>query len=648
MLKSVVRKNMVVLLAFVLVLSLLPANALLAQETSNEVERGVYEECDREDMQAIRPANATLLSIPSAPRGVTVKVDSSSPTGFTAIFVYHNIDAYRVRLGGNMTGLRDIYTSDTTVTPISEFRPGLFPVSRTVPGGFFPGPFRYDMVDIGDGYWELSIPVVGGTMTYHYYVNYAATGSGVVRSDPYNPAAVGRPIGWWSPGNPPTNRQPDGNPFESYFFVPFDPDKQHPLNNRDIERPRDDQVGEIRVGTYKGYGGDYLWYSVYLPYNFDVNRARPYPVLLAFHGSGDNELYWMTRLSGARILDNLIAYGYLEPVVMVSIESTVGGAFAHINTIDNIMYYLLPYIAETYNVSSRPDQRAALGLSEGTVTMADLLFQQTEQFGYLGFFSGSGAPPPFVNIADYVNALDQDLTLPTIVTGYGSFMGMAMLPMLPGLVWYNALPNALYAAGIAHSLYTVTGLHDTHTWTQMFTIFARDYLWSAPPVIPIYRYFTVSFDMGDGRPIDCIVVRSGTPVRDILPCDEAYKTGYELAGWMFASGTPVDVDRVQNINWYNALVAIWIPKYVPAPTVYWTISFVTGLGTPIECIMVPHGTPARYFVPYLETEKHGHELEGWMFYPSMIFFSPEAVQNIGWHNTLVAIWVEVFTPTTTE
>ncbi|MCL2374022.1 MAG: hypothetical protein FWC65_02115, partial [Treponema sp.] len=69
---------------------------------------------------------------------------------------------------------------------------------------------------------------------------------------------------------------------------------------------------------------------------------------------------------------------------------------------------------------------------------------------------------------DFANL--ENRSFPTIFFGYGFFGD-----------WYEMFfwrfPAAMEAAGIAHSYHPVPAAHDMHTWAQLLTIFARDYLW---------------------------------------------------------------------------------------------------------------------------------------------------------------------------
>jgi hypothetical protein len=61
--------------------------------------------------------------------------------------------------------------------------------------------------------------------------------------------------------------------------------------------------------------------QVYTPPGYEKARKR-YPTLYLFHGSGDNEATWVAHGRAHWILDNLIAQGRAEPMVVVMLDGT--------------------------------------------------------------------------------------------------------------------------------------------------------------------------------------------------------------------------------------------------------------------------------------------------------------------------------------
>lgn len=97
------------------------------------------------------------------------------------------------------------------------------------------------------------------------------------------------------------------------------------------------------------------------------------------------------------------------------------------------------------------------------------------------------------------------------------------------------------------------------SWTQSYVFGGHRVNWDITLTAvwtPDTVYWTVNFDTNGGTTIESVQVAGGTPVGSILPTDPV-RAGFEFDGWAFASGTLVDLNRVQNINHHNTLVAQW-------------------------------------------------------------------------------------------
>ena len=415
-----------------------------------------------------------VIDLSALERGVTVVADDDSPTGFTATFVYHNPAAEEVILTGHMM-LRDYYNRENTVHyHPRDFRPGLFPAG----GDYLDTPMNY----VGEGYWIYSVPLPGGGLPYWLIVD------GVRTYDPYNapphPHYGGRRI-------------PANEPY-SVVHVPWHPTLQHPLNNRNVELPlaNEDQRGLVQFVPYNSRDGrQYL--GVYLPPEYDANRAEPYPVIFLSHGMGGDQTDWLWVGGVSNIMDNLIAQGLTEPAVVITMNqnhhdfmvplpgvSIFNGPFY--GPVENLMHYILPFVEAEFNVSNNPADRAVAGLSMGGAFATHLLVHYTDEFSYFGMMSGGGNMIPFPGFEDIPN-----IDIPTIFFGHGMFAPPFFVSM------YQAFRNAMTEADLETTNYLVPAGHDQNTWSQLFTIFARDYLWQSEPIDvipPAYRGVTVTAD----------------------------------------------------------------------------------------------------------------------------------------------------------
>src|SRR5437773_7850704 len=95
--------------------------------------------------------------------------------------------------------------------------------------------------------------------------------------------------------------------------------------------------GEVRMVLYrsKAMGVDrYLW--VYTPANYDKSTTK-YPVYYLLHGNGETQTGWVMNGRANIILDNLIADGKAQPMVVVMphghpIQSASVGPFAAVSS----------------------------------------------------------------------------------------------------------------------------------------------------------------------------------------------------------------------------------------------------------------------------------------------------------------------------
>lgn len=135
---------------------------------------------------------------------------------------------------------------------------------------------------------------------------------------------------------------------------------------------------------------------IYTPPGYDNNRRKRYPAFYLLHGGGDNDLGWSTIGRAGLIIDNLLAEGKAEPMIVVMPDGSVGrspaaaGAQATGRFEDDMVQDIIPYVEENYRVLARKDQRAIAGLSMGGGQTLRLTLENPDMFSYIGVFS-SGA-----------------------------------------------------------------------------------------------------------------------------------------------------------------------------------------------------------------------------------------------------------------
>jgi enterochelin esterase-like enzyme len=138
---------------------------------------------------------------------------------------------------------------------------------------------------------------------------------------------------------------------------------------------------------------------VYTPPGYDEGSGR-YPVFYLLHGSGDSDDAWSTVGRAGFIMDNLIADGKAQPMVVVmpaghtAQRGPRGAAAAGTPRRDEFQEDfsgdIMPYVETHYRVYSDQGHRAIAGLSMGGGQTLTAAFATLDQFAYIGVFS-SGA-----------------------------------------------------------------------------------------------------------------------------------------------------------------------------------------------------------------------------------------------------------------
>ena len=229
-----------------------------------------------------------------------------------------------------------------------------------------------------DGIWQCTTPVLPSEMyTYRFIVD------GVPGLDPLNPFT----------------RRDVGNVF-SIFFIDGGVADYY-------------QVHDVPHGSMTS-----VWYhsnvmqadrrlSVYTP-PFYGKENRSYPVLYLLHGSGGDEQAWVELGNVARIMDNLIAEGKAEPMIVVMPNGNSGKQAAPGETSENLAYRpamtntlpgykdgryeqafpeIVNFIDATYRTIPDKAHRAIAGLSMGGFHTLMISANYPTYFDYVGLFS---------------------------------------------------------------------------------------------------------------------------------------------------------------------------------------------------------------------------------------------------------------------
>ncbi len=146
--------------------------------------------------------------------------------------------------------------------------------------------------------------------------------------------------------------------------------------------------------------------TVYTPAGYEKGNKR-YPVFYLLHGMGGDENAWSELGRATQILDNLIAQGKAEPMIVVMTngnaalqaapgESPLGYAAPSIQlpkTMEGSFETAFPdvvkFIDSTYRTIAKKQSRAIAGLSMGGYHSMHISKEYPDMFDYVGLFSAA-------------------------------------------------------------------------------------------------------------------------------------------------------------------------------------------------------------------------------------------------------------------
>ena len=185
---------------------------------------------------------------------------------------------------------------------------------------------------------------------------------------------------------------------------------------------------------------------VYLPYGYDPDKN--YNILYLMHGTGDDENYWLqTHAYNKTMLDNMIALGEIEPLIVVTPtfyveDDCMDGLDALTFSFrEELRNDLMPAAESKYSTWARTpddagfaasrDHRAFAGLSRGAVTTANsVLCGSLDYFSWYGLFSSFRTTQEHI-LETIQSEEEKDLTIHYVYATTGNF-DFATPYMVPG------------------------------------------------------------------------------------------------------------------------------------------------------------------------------------------------------------------------
>lgn len=206
--------------------------------------------------------------------------------------------------------------------------------------------------------------------------------------------------------------------------------------------------------------------NIYLPAAYDSQHT--YPVLYLLHGINGYEGSWTERGRVIQIVENLIAQGKIEPLIVVMPDCNTGihedqpshhtlwnnvfhySRLCHDHSLERAMVDLMAMVDSSYQVSGR---KGIAGLSSGARIAANIVNRYPDRFESVGLFS------PVV----YKAQMPQDSLCPS----YDIYMGNDDMFLNNGRRFHKRLDKK----GFEHRYTETEGAHYWRSWRMYLTDF---------------------------------------------------------------------------------------------------------------------------------------------------------------------------------
>lgn len=126
---------------------------------------------------------------------------------------------------------------------------------------------------------------------------------------------------------------------------------------------------------------------VWTPAGFEHSKEK-LPVFYLIHGGGDTDISWSRIGCAGNILDNLLAEGKIEPMIVVMPNGKIeSGSDTYLGRVpifkEDLMTGIIPFIESNYNVYTDASHRAIMGLSFGGLETLETAMYHYEDFAYI-------------------------------------------------------------------------------------------------------------------------------------------------------------------------------------------------------------------------------------------------------------------------
>jgi enterochelin esterase family protein len=250
-----------------------------------------------------------------------------------------------------------------------------------------------------------------------------------------------------------------------------------PAPTPEWQQVRDVPHGEVQELNYRSDSlGKDREAIVYLPPGYEQSSQR-YPVLYLLHGAGGDETTWTERQQAHVILDNLIADGDLEPLVVVMPYGYTSrladgerrrGAESYKQDMEefavDFFSDLVPMVESRYRVIADREHRAIAGLSMGGGQSFAIGLTHPDYFSAVAGFSSA---MQIANSTDW-GGIDMGATLAANVDTINE-LDLLWVGCGTEDVLFNAnrsFSEQLTEAGVEHTLRVTLGAHTAPVWSR--------------------------------------------------------------------------------------------------------------------------------------------------------------------------------------
>lgn len=253
------------------------------------------------------------------------------------------------------------------------------PQKINTPFGVSEAPGYAELKEGKDGVWEYTTPAPVAPEFYNY--NFRVDGLTIV-----------------DPANVYINR--DVATLTNILLVDGDP-------IIDLYKVQDVPHGTVsKIWYHSDHEGIDRRLTVYTPAGYEKS-GKKYPVFYLLHGIGGDEDAWATQGRTAQILDNLIAQGKAQPMIVVMTngnisqhaapgegpEPMVSPNMALPKTMEGTFETCFPeivkFVDKTFRTKANKKSRAIAGLSMGGFHSCHISKQYPNLFNYVGLFSAA-------------------------------------------------------------------------------------------------------------------------------------------------------------------------------------------------------------------------------------------------------------------